>query len=255
MEYITLTRENLAKEHICCAIAGEKDPQVASKKEWLARQFDEGLVFTKGDVRGKCFIEYMPAEKAWVPVDAPGYLYINCLWVSGRLAGQGYSNTLLESCINKARADGKKGLAILSSDRKRPFLADPSYLKHKGFIPADNAPPFYTLYYLPLADDAVPPAFRPCAKAPAVTQPGFVLYYTHQCPYTAKYVPLVQEAAARHGAPFKAVLLDSAQAAQNAPSPFTTYTLFFNGAFTAGEILSVPKFEKLLDEKGFSAVY
>ncbi len=32
MEMITLTPENIKKEHICCAIASEKDPQVHSKK-------------------------------------------------------------------------------------------------------------------------------------------------------------------------------------------------------------------------------
>lgn len=35
MEMITLTPENIKKEHICCAIASEKDPQVHSKKTWL----------------------------------------------------------------------------------------------------------------------------------------------------------------------------------------------------------------------------
>ena len=28
MELIRLTKENLAREHICCAISNEKDPQV-----------------------------------------------------------------------------------------------------------------------------------------------------------------------------------------------------------------------------------
>jgi len=27
--------------------------------------------------RGKCFIEYIPAEKAWVPIKADGYMYID----------------------------------------------------------------------------------------------------------------------------------------------------------------------------------
>lgn len=32
MELIKITRENLSREHICCAIANEKDAQVVSKK-------------------------------------------------------------------------------------------------------------------------------------------------------------------------------------------------------------------------------
>ena len=32
---------------------------------------------------GKCSIEYIPAENAWVPIEAGGDLCINCLWGSG----------------------------------------------------------------------------------------------------------------------------------------------------------------------------
>lgn len=45
MEFIQVTKENLEKEHICCAITNNKDVQVSSKKSWLEQRFDEGLVF------------------------------------------------------------------------------------------------------------------------------------------------------------------------------------------------------------------
>ena len=64
MELIELTYENIDKEHICCAISNNKDIQIMSKKNWLKDRLDEGLVFLKGNVRGKCFIEYIPAEYA-----------------------------------------------------------------------------------------------------------------------------------------------------------------------------------------------
>lgn len=35
MEYIRVTKENIEKEHICCAISNNKDVQVSSKKAWL----------------------------------------------------------------------------------------------------------------------------------------------------------------------------------------------------------------------------
>ena len=47
MDIITLTKENLEKEHICCAISNNKDCQVAAKKEWISRQLDAGLMFKK----------------------------------------------------------------------------------------------------------------------------------------------------------------------------------------------------------------
>lgn len=149
MEIITVTEENLEKEHICCAISSNKDCQVIAKKNWLAERFKDGLVFKKGNVRGKCFIEYIPAEAAWVPIEAEGYMYIDCLWVSGQFKGCGYSNLLLEECISDSREKGKKGLVILSSAKKMPYLADPKYLRYKGFQPADTAEPFFELMYLP----------------------------------------------------------------------------------------------------------
>ena len=74
MEYINVTKENLENEHICCAISNNKDVQVSSKKMWLSERMDDGLVFLKSVERGKCFIEYIPAENAWIPVIAEGYM-------------------------------------------------------------------------------------------------------------------------------------------------------------------------------------
>ena len=72
MEYVKLTKDNIESEHICCAISNNRDVQVASKKAWLAERFDEGLVFFKSVERAKCFIEYIPAENAWNPIEADG---------------------------------------------------------------------------------------------------------------------------------------------------------------------------------------
>ena len=137
MNYIRITKENIDKEHICCAMSGK---QSVAKKEWLRQRFDDGLVFYRSEERGKCFIEYIPAENAWVPIAADGYLYINCLWVSGSMKGHGYSNDLLEACIRDAKAQGKKGICILCAEgRKREFLADPKFLAYKGFRVADRS--------------------------------------------------------------------------------------------------------------------
>ena len=52
MDYIRITKENIDKEHICCAMSGK---QCLAKKEWLKQRFDEGLVFCRSVERGKCF--------------------------------------------------------------------------------------------------------------------------------------------------------------------------------------------------------
>ncbi len=248
MEYIRVTKENLEKEHICCAISNNKDVQVSSKKAWLMDRFDEGLVFLKSVERGKCFIEYIPAEHAWNPIDAEGYMYINCLWVSGSFKGHGYSNDLLETCIKDSRAKGKKGLCILSAAKKKPFLADPKFLKYKGFAVCDESDNGIQLWYLPFAADSEPPRIKECAKHPHVDKEGYVLYYTSQCPFNAKYVPIVEKTAKEHNISFLTVHIESRVEAQNAPTPITTYALFFNGEYLTNEQMNDTKFLKLVSE-------
>lgn len=263
MEFIKITEENLEKEHICCAIASNKDCQVSAKKEWIRRQLQNGLVFLKADVRGKCFIEYMPAENAWMPIEADGYMYINCFWVSGQLKGNGYANQLLKECIRDSKEKGKKGLCIRASEKKKPFLSEGAYLKYKGFRVADTAEPFFELLYLPfeeeqsqgnnvesshtkiITEEKVIPRFKECVKYPQVEEEGYVLYYAHQCPFTAKYAPLIEQVAKEHGIPFKSILIDSKEVAQNMPVAATTYALFHNGQFVTNEILSEKKFLKM----------
>lgn len=139
MEYIKVTNENIEKEHICCAISNSNDIQVSSKKAWLSERLEDGLVFLKSAERGKCFIEYIPAENAWNPISADGYMYIDCLWVAGSFKGHGYSSDLLNACIEDSKNKGKKGLCILAAAKKKPFLADPKFLKYKGFQVCDEA--------------------------------------------------------------------------------------------------------------------
>ena len=246
MEYIRLTKENLEKEHICCAISNNKDVQVSSKKAWLEKRLDEGLVFLKSTDRGKCFIEYIPAENAWNPICADGYMYIDCLWVSGSFKGHGYSNDLLGFCISDSKEKGKKGLCILSSEKKKPFLADPKFLKYKGFSVCDEADNGIQLWYLPFSSDAKSPKFKECAKHPYIEEKGYVLYYTSQCPFNGKYVPILEQTAKDNGIQFKAIHLQSKDDAQNAPTPITTYSLFFNGDYVTNEQMNDSKFLKLV---------
>lgn len=119
MDCIRVNKDNLEQEHICCAISNNKDVQVSSKKAWLADRFEEGLVFLKSVEREKCFIEYIPAEKVWVP------------------------------------------------------------------IKADNG---IQLWYLPFEKSEEKPMFREGAKHPHIEEKGYVLFYTSQCPFNAKYV-------------------------------------------------------------------
>ena len=240
MDYIRITKENIDKEHICCAMSNKQSDK---KKEWLKERLDEGLVFYRTAERGKCFIEYIPAENAWIPLDASGYMYIDCLWVSGQFKGHGYSTDLLDECIKDSKAKGRKGLCILSSvNRKKEFLADPKYLAYKGFEVADETDCGIDLMYLPLEEGAEPPRFKECAKKLRIDEPGWVVYYTDQCPFTYYWVPRVVSEAAEHGIEIKAIHITDKETAQNMTAPVTMYALFRDGEFVTHGIQSDKKF-------------
>lgn len=248
MEYIQLTEENIETEHICCAISNNKDPQVISKKDWLKDRMKEGLVFLKADIRGKCFIEYIPAENAWVPIKADGYMHINCFWVSGSCKGHGYANDLLDQCIEDAKQKGKAGITVISSAKKKPFLSDPKYLEYKGFQIADTAEPFYNLLYLPFTPQAPIPKWKEYEKTARNDISGFSLYYSNGCPFTAKYVPLVELCAIDNGIPLTMIKIDSKEKAQNVPFAWTNFALFYNGDYVTNEIPNEKKFLKIVEQ-------
>ncbi len=176
-------------------------------------------------------------------------MYIDCLWVSGSFKGHGYSTDLLEECIRDSREKGKKGLCILASAKKKPFLADPRFLKYKGFEVCDEAENGIQLWCLPFDQEADSPRFKECAKHPHIDEQGYVLFYTYQCPFNAKYIPVLKETAKTLGIPFKAIRFTGREEARNAPTPITTYALFHDGQYITNEQMNDKKFIRLVNSK------
>lgn len=249
MNIVEVTEENIEQQHICCALSASADARrcSAAKKQWMLHQFAEGYHFQKLDAQGKVFIEYTPAQNAWCPIEADGWLFIDCFWVSGQYKGQGIANRLLQTALLYARSQNFLGLVALTAHKKMPFLSDPGYYRHKGFALADTAPPYYQLHALPLAENAPLPCFAPSVyEGGSALGAGFAVYYTNHCPHPGKYVPLLQQVAQRHALPFTAVPITDKKQAQKAPNPFPTYAMFYNGLFVTNEIFSPAKLEKFI---------
>ena len=139
-EFIDLTAENIADEHLCCIIRMKKPHTgVEAKREWLAARLPEGHVFRKLNTGDCVFIEYAPLETAWVPVVGENYLYIYCLWVLGAPRGSGYGRALMEHCIADAKAKGEEAeiVALGSELRKEVRLHDGR--QHCGRVRAAGA--------------------------------------------------------------------------------------------------------------------
>ncbi len=102
-----------------------------------------------------------------------------------------------------------EGLVILSFEKKKGFLSDPKYMGYKGFQTADTAKLYFELLYLPFGEGADIPRFRDTVGGQEAMPEGFVLYYTNQCPFTAKYVPILENMAKARNAEFQSIYIQS----------------------------------------------
>lgn len=244
-QFVNITADNLESEHLCCAIADKKHQDgVASKKQWLKERLGEGHVFRKLDAKGKVFIEYAPLETAWVPVYGDNYLYIYCLWVSGSYKGNGYAKALLEYCINDAKAQGKSGVCVLSSKKKKPYLTDKKFMAKFGFETVDTAAGDYEL--LALSFDGTKPHLSERAKKMETEEKELTIYYGMQCPFIANCVSQVKDVCAAYHVPVNLIAVDSLEKAKNVPGIFNNWAVFRNGKFESVLLLNEGSLKKML---------
>ena len=123
-QFVNLTPDNIADEHLCCIIRSKTVHQgVEAKRRWLADRLKEGHVFRKLNEKNTVFIEYSPLETAWVPIVGDNYYYIYCLWACSEQRGHGYGRQLMEYCIEDARAHGRSGICMLGADKQKAWLS------------------------------------------------------------------------------------------------------------------------------------
>ena len=249
MDIIKLNEENINDEHICCAISDKKcKAGYEAKKEWLKSEFSKGLVFKKLNIRGKVFIEYVPAENAWSPIYAPDYMLINCFWVSGKYKGNGNGKRLYEECLNDSK--DKNGIVVITGKKKQPFMSDKKFFQKQGFELCDTAEPYFELWHKKFKKDAPVPHFLDCAKkGECDNKKGLTVYYTNACPFTEYYVNTeLVNVAKEKGHKLKVVKIDNIKQAQNHFVPFTNYSVFKDGKFVTQHILNEKYFSKFIGE-------
>ena len=250
-DFINLTADNLADEHLCCAIADKKHQcGVDVKKTWLASRIREGHVFRKLNAKGKVFIEYAPLEYAWVPVNCANYIYIYCLWVSGSFKEKGYGKELLGYCIDEARAQGKSGVCVLSSKKKKPFLSEKNFMQKYGFETVDAIDEYELLA---LSFDGTKPKFAESvkneaesAKRQAVESRGLAIYYSPQCPYISNCIEQVESYCKANDIPLDLAPVDTLEKAKALPCVFNNWAVFNNGRFETVHLLNEGALKKML---------
>ena len=251
--FITLNKDNIASEHICCAISDKKCKEsYDAKKTWLTKEINSGYVFKRINERAKVFIEYGNAEDAWVPITAPNYININCFWVSGKYKKQGYGKKLLNYAIEDAIKHNKNGLVTVVGTKKRHFMSDTKWFLKQGFTQIDSTETGFSLLVKNLKENNTKPTFNTSVKTPILkTNKGIVIYYSNRCPF-AEFHALnsIQETAKNRNIPLTVIKLKTKEEAQNAPSPATIFSLFLDGKFITTDISACmdSRFDKIISK-------
>ena len=243
-QFIDLTRENLAQQHLCCIIRSKtQHPGVEAKRRWLADRLEEGHVFRKLDAKATVFIEYAPLETAWIPILGENYLYMYCLWVLGEAKGKGYGRALMESCLSDAKQQGKSGICMLGFAKQKAWLSDQSFAKRFGFETVDRTDNGYELLALSL--DGSTPRFAPDAKKMHIGEQGISIYYDDQCPYAVQQILRLQQHAQKQQIPLHLHHITSREQAKTVPCVFNNWAVFVNGNFETVNILDARAIDRL----------
>lgn len=251
--FIQLNTENIATEHICCAISDKKCvDSYEAKKDWLKREFHNGYVFRRINERAKVFIEYGPAENAWLPITAPNYININCFWVSGKYKKSGYGKQLLQTAINDAQEQRKDGLVTVVGTKKYHFMSDTKWFLKQGFEEVERTSSGFSLLVKKLNSVDTAPHFNESVKSgKCPNKNGIVVYYSNRCPFAEFHAKeSLVETAKNRKLPLQLIKLNTMEEAQNCPSPATIFSLFLNGKFMTTDISACmdSRYDKVMDK-------
>ncbi len=250
---IQLNIGNIEIEHICCAISDKKCKESYElKKQWLANEFKHGYKFYRLDARAKVFIEFCDAEKAWVPIDAPDYLFVGCMWVSGKYKGNGYGKALLQKALYDAKERGKEGLVTIVGTKKFHFMNDTKWLLKQGFEEVERLPDGFSLLARKLNSKAYNPSFKDSVKTgECENKNGLTVYYSNRCPFSEYHVTnSLMEVVKNRNLNLEVIKLNSLEDAQNVQTPATIFSLFLDGKFitTDVSVCMESRFDKIVNK-------
>lgn len=244
-DFINLTTENLADEHLCCIIRSKKPHQgISAKKQWLSDRLNEGHVFRKLNAKATVFIEYAPLETAWVPITGDNYYYIYCLWVYGTDKGKGYGKSLMEYCLSDAKKKGKSGVCMLGAKKQKSWLSDQSFAMKFGFEVVDTTDYGYEL--LALSFDGTTPKFTENAKKQSIENKELAIYYDMQCPYILQKIEIIKQFCDTQKIPVDLIKVDTLQKAKELPCVFNNWGVFYKGKFETVNLLDTSYLERIL---------
>lgn len=249
-QIVDVTESNISSHPEAICFINPKHKYFHLKVDWLMERFKEGLtiklLYLKGEKRAVGFIEYIPGEFAWRAVDAKGYLFIHCIWVTpNKNKNNGIGSLLINECLEQAARDDFSGVAVLTSSGA--FMAQKDLFLKNGFVIAESSDPYFDLLYKPIKESKLP-RINSWQVQPDFNN-GLSMVYSKQCPWVARFIEEIVESAKLKGVDFTIKEISTAVQAQHAPSPYATFTLMNKGRILADHYISETRFLNILKKE------
>jgi ribosomal protein S18 acetylase RimI-like enzyme len=249
VKIISVNSDNISEYQPVCFL-NPKNEGYLKKLGWLKEHFSKGLIikllYLENEKKCNGFIEYIPGEYAWRAVDAKGYMFIHCIWISpNKHKEKGYGSLLVEECLKDAKKEDKYGVAVVTSEG--PFIAGKALFLKNGFESVAKVEPSYELMVKTIKSGPLP-KFRDWEKQ-LNQYKGLNIIYTNQCPWVARSIKELSEIATEKGLKLELTELKNTRQAQDAPSIYATFNLIYNGKLLVDHYISSRRFLNIIESK------
>jgi len=243
---------NIANFGMC----GYKNPRhigYQRKIDWVKNRFNDGMkykVLLDADDNALGGIEYIPAEHAWRPVKANGYMFIHCIYIMKKSAqGKGFGMQLVNACIDDARKQGKYGVAVIA--RKGSWMAGFSLFEKLGFKVAESVAPDFKLMALKFDMEACTPKFSGVwVKELQNYNDGLTVITSDQCPYVVKSVTeIIEVAESEFQITPNIIHIENSEQAKKVPCAFGCFCIIYDGKVVAENPISKTRFRNIMNKE------
>jgi len=131
-------------------------------------------------------------------------------------------------------------------------MSDTKWLLKQGFVECEKISSGFSLLVKKINTSAENPVFNETViSGECDNKIGIVAYYTNRCPFSEYHVlNSLKETAKNRNLPLEIIKLKTMQQAQNAPTPATIFSLYYNGKFITTDISICmdSRFDKVLQK-------
>jgi hypothetical protein len=244
---IEVTAENLTEHPGAICFINPENEYYQLKVNWLKEQFKNGLkiklLYIEGEKGSKGFIEYVPGEYCWRPVDAKGYMFIHCIWTNRK---KYQHRGLGKQLITEAEKDASEmnGVAVVTSDNA--FMASKEiFLKNRYRIIAESGKE--QLLVKQFRDALLPAFFKSTFELSGYK--GLTIIYSRQCPWVARFIEEVKPILVKENLVPEIIEVKTPAVAQSAPSIYGVFNLIYDGRLLADRYISTTRFVNIIKKE------